>query len=202
MTMPERKKSTWFAPVERAENGVVQKQYTIFKENPLLIQTLESISMAILILNKQRQLVYANKPFMDIVKVVEVSDIIGLRPGEAMGCIYADEMEGGCGTSEHCRECGAVRAILNSFEGEQDVQECRITLSEDNQALDLRGMASTLEHGNEAFSVFSIADIAHEKRRAVLERIFLHDVKNTAGVLQGFSRLLQEKSADQWESSR
>jgi len=200
--MVEKKLNTWFAPAERADMGTVRRQYSYFKENQLLIQTLESVSMAILILNEQRQLVFANKAFMDLVKEVDVTSILGFRAGEALGCIYSDEMEGGCGTSEHCRECGAVKAILNSFVSEQDVQECRITLKENNQALDLRVQASLLKHMDESFSVFSISDIASEKRSEVLERIFLHDVKNTAGVLQGFSRLFMEKSETELDTSR
>ena len=123
--------------------------------------------------------------------------ILGLRAGEALGCIYSDVTEGGCGTSHHCRECGAATAILASLNGDLGVQECRITLHEDNTSLDLRVMSSSLEDMEEKYAVFSIIDIAHEKRREVLERIFLHDVKNTAGGLQGFSRLLTEGSEDE-----
>ncbi len=200
--MGENKKITWYAPAQRADMGVVRKQYSYFKENQLLIQTLESVSMAIMILNEQRQLVFANEAFMNLVKEVDVTAILGFRAGEALGCIYSDVMEGGCGTSEHCRECGAVRAILNSFESEQDVQECRITLKDNNQALDLRVLASPLKHMGESFSVFSISDIASEKRTQFLERLFLHDVKNTAGVLQGFSRLLMEKKETELDTTR
>jgi len=200
--MEDNKKITWYAPAQRADMEVIRRQYSYFKENTLLIQTLESVSMAILILNEQRQLVFANKAFMDLVKEVDVTAILGKRAGEALGCIYSDVMEGGCGTSEHCRECGAVKAILNSFDNEQDVQECRITLKENNQALDLRVQASLLKHMGESFSVFSISDIANEKRTQFLERLFLHDVKNTVGVLQGFSRLLMEKKATELDATR
>lgn len=199
--MREKRIVTWFAPAERVSIDVVRKQYEYFKDNHLLIKTLESISMAVLILNKQRQLVFANKAFMDMIHKEDVYSILGLRAGEALGCIYADVMEGGCGTSEHCRECGAVKAILNSFDYEQDVQDCRITLEDENQALDLRVMASQLKHKGESFSVFSISDIADEKRSEVLERIFLHDVKNTAGVLHGFSSLLMEKTQTELDPS-
>jgi hypothetical protein len=113
--MGEKKEGTFYAPVERADMGVVLRQYKYFDDNHLLIQILESISMAMLILNKQRQLVFANKAFLNLVAEVDVTSILGFRAGEALGCLYSEVMEGGCGTSEHCRECGAVRAILNSF---------------------------------------------------------------------------------------
>jgi hypothetical protein len=48
----------------------------------------------------------------------------------------------------------------------------------------------------ERFSVLSLRDIRHEKRRRTLERIFFHDVLNTATGLLGFSELLPELEAE------
>ena len=79
--MGEKEIVTWFAPAERAGIDVVRRQYKYFKDNQLLIQTLESISMAILILNKQRQLVFANRAFLDMIKKDDVYSILGLRAG-------------------------------------------------------------------------------------------------------------------------
>jgi len=187
-----KKENTWFAPAERAEQAVVLKQYQTFKGNHLLIQTLESVKTAVLILNKQRQIVFANRAFISLLEESDLASILGLRVGEALDCVYSDEMESGCGTSEYCRECGAVRAMLNSLDLKEDVQECRITLKEENRALDLRVMASQMDQSGDSYTVFSVLDIAAEKRTQALERIFLHDVKNTAGVLHGFSKLWQE----------
>ncbi|MDF1574819.1 MAG: PAS domain-containing protein [Bacteroidales bacterium] len=191
--MEEKRAITWFAPAWRADKEEIRRQYQHFKDNHMLISVLDSVSMAILILNEQRQLVFANKAFMNLLGEVDVTSLLGLRAGEALGCVFADMMEGGCGTSEYCRECGAVRAILNSMESGLDVQECRIRLKDGHQALDLRVTASQLKHQEELFIVFSVSDIADEKRKGFLERLFLHDVKNTAGVIQGFSRLSMEK---------
>ncbi|MCP4313176.1 MAG: GHKL domain-containing protein [Bacteroidetes bacterium] len=192
--MEETKMMTWFAPAERADSSVVRKQHDHFMGNELLINALESIYMAVMILNGNRQLVFANKVFMDIVGISDLEQILGFRPGEALGCIYSDVMKGGCGTSEHCRECGAAMAILSSLDSDYDIQECGITLNKEQTSLDLRVMSSPLESMDETFAIFSISDIGDEKRREFLERIFLHDLKNTAGGLQGFSRLLKEVS--------
>jgi len=191
----DKKRITWYAPAQRVDKGEILKQHLYFKENSLLVKILESISMATLILNEQRQLVFANKAFMNMIVDIDVTSVLGLRVGEALGCVYSDNMDGGCGTSEHCKECGAVRAIMNSLENEEDVQECRIRLKDSNEALDLRVTASHLMHKDESFVLYSIADIADEKRKEVLERIFLHDVKNTAGILHGFTNLFMEKPA-------
>ena len=176
------------------------EQYSRFKEDSLVIRILESVSMAILILNGDRQLVYANRAFLETMEIEDLETILGLRPGEALECVNSDVEQGGCGTSLFCSQCGAVRAMLSSINGETDVQECRITRSDHTQVLELRVMASPLQFMDSRFTVFSVTDIADEKRREVLERIFLHDVKNTAGGLQGFTRLLDEATGDQLDT--
>jgi len=50
---------------------------------------------------------------------------------------------------------------------------------------------------DETFTVFSVVDISNEKRRKMLERIFFHDVINTAGCIKGLADLmLQTDAAD------
>ena len=161
-----------------------------------MINTLDAVSTAVLILNGRRQIVFANRAFLELIGILDVTDIMGLRPGESIGCIYSDRNEGGCGTTEFCRECGAARAILSSLQGEEDIQDCSISLNDDPNALDLRVRTSPMELKGEGFTVFSITDIGDEKRREVLERIFLHDVRNTAGGIQGFLQLLAEEEEE------
>jgi signal transduction histidine kinase len=199
--MKDKPRSTFYAPAERAAKQVILKEYELFKKNALLTQILEAAPVAVLILNHYRQIIFANRAFLDISGAVVLDLILGLRAGEAVGCLYSEIREGGCGTSEYCRECGAVNAILSGIEGHADVQECSISRGNDQPALDLRVMASPLEIAEGNYTIFSILNIAHEKRKEVLERIFLHDVKNTAGGIQGFSRLLVKESENEISSS-
>src|SRR5208337_3775683 len=97
-----------------------------------------------------------------------------------------------CGTSQFCETCGAFQAILNSQRGDgEDIQECTITMRTDEgeRALDLRVTASTLDL-NGKFTVFTFNDIGDEKRRAVLERMFFHDVLNTAAAVRNLLEVL------------
>jgi signal transduction histidine kinase len=178
---------------------VVRDQVSNFRENALLIRILDGISTAVLILNSHRQIIFANRAFLELARISDIYAITGLRPGEAIGCIFSGRTQGGCGTTEFCQECGAAKAILSSLRGIEDVQEFRVSLDHDSNALDLRVMTAPIELMGEIFSVFSISDIGNEKRREVLERIFLHDVRNTAGGLQGFTRLLAETPQEEIE---
>ena len=42
------------------------------------------------------------------------------------------------------------------------------------------------------FTIFAISDISDEKRKQVLERVFFHDVMNSAGGISGLSDIMQQ----------
>ncbi|MCA1760397.1 MAG: hypothetical protein LC658_11570, partial [Bacteroidales bacterium] len=188
--MPEKLK-TYFAPAERADDSQVEEDAGGFANNLILNKIANAVSTMLVILNQQRQIVYANKLFLDFLNVTNNSRVIGKRPGEAVDCIHAFAVEGGCGTSEFCRTCGSIGAILESQMGLKSEKECRImTCSQD--ALDLRVTATPYTDENGEYTIFAIHDISHEKRREILERVFFHDVLNSAGGISGLSSILQE----------
>jgi len=195
--MTRKSNSTQFAPAERASEKVLSQQSDILGSQSLLIEILNAVSIFVVILNKDRQIVFGNKSFLDFLEKKDLADITGQRVGEVMGCMYSTKTDGGCGTTEFCSMCGAVNAMLTAQEGKVDVQECRITVDGESKALDLRVMAAPFDIKGAEFTVFSILDIADEKRKDVLERIFMHDLMNTAGGLRGFSRLLSTASEDE-----
>jgi signal transduction histidine kinase len=104
--------------------------------------------------------------------------------------IHATESEGGCGTTEYCQTCGAVQAILSSLRGDQAVQESRIRLK-NGDALDLQVIAAPFVLDGQTYSFLVLKDISHEKRRRILERVFFHDILNSAGALHGLAEVLR-----------
>jgi signal transduction histidine kinase len=75
-------------------------------------------------------------------------------------------------------------------DGSADVQECRIT-RESRDALDLKVWATPFPIGEDRFTIFAVDDISHEKRRRALERVFFHDVLNTATGIRVTANLLR-----------
>jgi signal transduction histidine kinase len=199
--MISEKIDTLFAPAEREPPEKVLVQYRRLLGHDFSWQLLDAVPDIFLILNDKRQIVFTNKMLPESLGYQDPRDVLGLRPGEAVACVHATEMPGGCGTTEFCKNCGAVRAILSSLRGEELVDECRI-LRENGQALDLRVWATPMQVDGERFSTFAIQDISHEKRRRVLERAFFHDLLNIAGGLQGFVELLRESPPDKIEETR
>ncbi|MFQ5578229.1 MAG: histidine kinase, partial [Anaerolineae bacterium] len=194
---------TQFAPAERASVKAVFEQSRCFSNSSLLRQLFDASPTLLMGLNEHRQIVFANQSMFNWLGPEHNEDTAyGLRPGEALDCAHAFESEGGCGTTQFCRTCGAVQAILAGLHGREAVKECRITQRNGN-ALDLRVWATPLElngnllPGSKPFIAFAVSDISHEKRRRALERIFFHDILNTASGLQGVSELLKEAGPDE-----
>lgn len=181
---------TAFASAERAAVESVTSDYAFFARKDLVESAIDTVPDVFLILNRQRQIVYANRAFLEVIGLDACEDIKGLRPGEALKCSNADKAPGGCGTSEFCRHCGAVNAILLSHKGERATRECRITRKDTGEALDFSVLAVPLVERGDVFTVLALKDISHEKRRRALERVFFHDILNTLGGLFGLSNRL------------
>lgn len=189
---------TDFASAERVPVNIVHQQARAFDTQPLTPKLLNSVLNYIFVLNPQRQIIFASQNVRQLTPDRSCDQLLGLRPGEALGCIHACEHTGGCGTSRFCSECGTVKAILASLAGHSDLQECRLTrtIQCKTEALDILVYASPFTHEGQTFSLFSVSDISHQKRRRVLERIFFHDVVNTAGALEGLLGLLKFQVPD------
>jgi PAS domain-containing protein len=182
---------TQYAPAERLPRAELDQGITRFFDIDYLQEFLDNVPDVVMVLNDYRQAIFANASTLDIFEIKDISGLYGLRPGEALKCVHAFESEGGCGTTEFCRTCGAINAILDSQKGRYSVRECRITRSR-GDSLDLRVYASPFDVDGTRYTVFTVDDISHEKRRLALERIFFHDIANTISSLNGFAQLFNE----------
>lgn len=210
---------TSFAPAERASQEEIQRQYQKLVSLPFVCDFLDAVPNMSVVLNEHRQIVFANRAFAEFLGIkcpdellgqshceafkCLYAGVLGRRPGEAVGCIRSHLTEGGCGTTMFCRTCGAVISIMNSQKlCALDIQECRMICGEEGAneiALDLRIWSRPIAVGGAVFTVFSVMDISNEKRRKVLERIFFHDVLNTASGVKGLADLLIETGLSEME---
>ena len=187
---------TEFAPAERVPLEIIRQQAASFNQLPFAPVLLNSSLNFILVLNAQRQIVFATRNFLSLPGFKDFDQILGQRPGEALGCLHSDTNPSGCGTSVFCQECGAVKSIVNGLAGRVDVQECRLTrhLSTGPQAMDLLVSSTPWQQNGENYVVVAVSDISNEKRRHALERTFFHDLVNTAGGLNGLMDFIKEEA--------
>jgi len=178
---------TEFAPAARADRRTFDAQVASVDGNPLLRALLDAFDGYVVIVNSHRQILTANQRFLEDLSD-RADEILGQRPGEVLECVRAADARNGCGTTRYCSTCGVVGAILASQDTlEPVVRECRITTR--RGSLDLRLRASPYSVGPYALTVLSFTDISAEKRRAVLERTFFHDLQNTISGLRAWSEI-------------
>lgn len=179
------------APAGRADPAMLARQVEEFDGFTVMRTVLDACPFPVLVLNPQRQIIFCNEVLTKLTGAAAPS-VVGMRPGEVFQCAHAHETPGGCGTSETCTTCGVVLAILAALDGNSSRRECRMTVETPAgiEALDLDVFCRPMRLDHQAFVVFTLQDISHEKRRRVLERLFFHDVLNTAGVTQNLANLL------------
>jgi signal transduction histidine kinase len=198
--MADKKVPTKFASGERASAQEIARQARLFTGRKLLGMLPDMMPCVLMVLNEQRQIVFANKLLSGLVPPEQQNgSVLGLRPGEALGCTHGFESEGGCGTTEFCTLCGAVHAVLASQTGQGDVQECRILRQPNSEALELRIWTTPVTVDGERFTICAALDISHEKRRQALEHIFLHDIYNVAYGLSWYADFLKKGTPDKVE---
>jgi hypothetical protein len=201
--------ATAFAPAERASMDEVLRQQEKLAALPFVREFLDAIPDMSMVLNAQRQIVFANRAFTEFVGAARANqragkggpdavaypdaEVLGCRPGEAVGCLRF-QSEGDCGTTSFCRTCGVAVAIVSSQKRHApEIRECRMFIGGigvDETALDLRVWARPIDVQGESFTMFSLVDIGDEKRREALEQIFFHDVLNTATSVKGLADLM------------
>jgi signal transduction histidine kinase len=177
----------------------VASQARTVARDPHLGTLLDRVPDLLMVLNRDRQIVFSNQGLLDMLGLETDQSLLGLRPGEALSCVHCQEMAGGCGTSEACRHCGAALAILAGLEGQRAVRECRLTVQRPDglaESLDLQVWATPLAVEDQDYTFVAISDLGDQKRRRALERIFFHDILNTAGGLMGLAALLKEHSPE------
>jgi signal transduction histidine kinase len=184
---------TYYAPAERLPVEVVKEQNNLVKEFLTADSFIDDINQMVIILNKERQIIFANKLFVEFTKQ---NNLLGQRLGEVLNCEHSFEEKGGCGTSLACSTCAAVNAILYSQKKGEDRQECRI-IAKNNIVYDFDVWTKSITIKNLALTIVAIRDISNKKRRNVLERIFFHDILNTAGNLKGFLELMQDATCEE-----
>lgn len=184
--------NTHFAPACRDTHESVSAQHALF-EGHFISTALNALPVIVLVLNGCRQIVLANAQTLAVTAETQHA-LLGQRPGEAFGCVHAEEEPGGCGTTRFCAKCGTVRSILAGLEGVKHVEECGLLRQAASgvEALDLLVSSSPIKVEGQRFVVFTIQDVSDSKRRRSLERLFFHDILNTAGGLSGLMEFLSE----------
>jgi signal transduction histidine kinase len=192
---------TYFAPAGRASDQELGYENAMVANSELVATLLNAMPDFLMVLNEHRQIIAVNQHLLTTFGVENPETLLGLRPGEAVGCMHFKEGPDGCGTAKNCAVCGAVLTILASQNAQSPQKgECRLMLDKDTcTALDLDVLATPISIEGKNFTVLALRDISSEKRRSVMERVFFHDILNNAGGIRGLASLLAEGTSPEDE---
>jgi signal transduction histidine kinase len=186
---------TYFASPFRSDPRELAYQIEIAAHHPVVDGMIRMLGGLVAVLNEHRQIIALNQPMLDALGETNAEPLLGMRPGEAVGCRYADEMEAGCGTSEYCMTCGAAIAIVASLGENRAVQRnCAISVQRNGRPEELffRAHAAPMPIEGQTFILLMLNDISEYQRMAAMQRVFFHDVNNTiTGLLQAGELLIQ-----------
>jgi signal transduction histidine kinase len=155
--------------------------------------------IGVIVLNENREAVLLNQSMLEFLDM-EMDDASGKRFGSLMSCAHALASKSGCGTTPHCKFCGAFRVLTDTLmQGEKNHDECLITRQHPDIGLlshEFEVSATSLNIEGEKFAVLSMNDVSATKRRKQLEKVFFHDILNTAGGLKMLAGDLVERLQD------
>ncbi|MBK7228665.1 MAG: HAMP domain-containing histidine kinase [Ignavibacteriales bacterium] len=188
-------KITYLENPARRTISLIESKSLQISDDATIHQLLECFPDLVLILNEKREIVAYNSKAEEFFQLKEKIAVIGERLGEALGCIHSKETEHGCGSSLFCSECKANSSCKKTIDSLVVVEdECRINITYDGfeASLDFKVITSPLKYGDNNYVIFAIKNLESEKRRELLERIFFHDVLNTASIIFGISGMISE----------
>jgi len=195
-----KKPATYFASADKAAFAEIESSYHSLKNNPLLRMFQEAMPDLAMIINANRQLVYANTNLIRFLELEDDQMPLGERLGNLLSCIHSEEEPSGCGTTEACRFCGIVNAVLESqYSGKPVVKEARITAllqKEEVISYDLKIKASPLQYKDQEYTILCINDISDRKRLAILENSYINDVFDVASELKNVVSSINKQGLD------
>ncbi|MDY6790361.1 MAG: PAS domain-containing sensor histidine kinase [Thermodesulfobacteriota bacterium] len=187
--------NTYFAPAERTAEKELAVEIDFVSKSPVVSALLQSISGLLAVLDDHRQIVALNDSFIQMLGIEDPSQALGLRPGEALQCVHADEEPGGCGTTKFCSTCGAAIAIVSSLGHDKPVERiCALSAKRGGKTVDIALLVRShpITINKKRFLLLFLQDITRQQQKAALERTFFHDINNMLSLIVGTSEMLVE----------
>jgi len=190
---------SYFAPAERKTDNELLEELRFVSTNPVITRMLTSVGGTLAVLNQERQILAVNDELLKRLGVEDAATLFGLRPGEAIQCVHANEQAGGCGTGKFCSTCGAAIAIVAAVNNDEPLErDCVVTVKRDGSLIDqyLKVRSCPFVYEGYRFVLLFLHDTTHHQRRAMMERVFFHDINNLIFSLNGIIDLFEMGEQD------
>jgi signal transduction histidine kinase len=197
--------------LQRAAPELIDRQRAHLITERHLCDLLDAMPDNVMLLNENGQILFANRMLERFCAAQGTLGLIGMRPGEVFSCQTALSAEKGCGTSENCAICGTFDSLQTVLRGNQVSFECQVLRNSPRgpDKVDLKIYGTSLRWSQGQLIMVVAADISHGKRRQILERLFFHDILNTAGTINQIAEMLmhgildfESAKNDLWQASQ
>jgi K+-sensing histidine kinase KdpD len=188
---------TYFAQPDRVSKEEIRTEIDIVNKNPVMTGLLNSVSGLLAVMDENRQIVALNDAFLRMIGIDAPENVLGLRHGQVLDCIHAEEEPSGCGTTRCCSSCGAAIAMVTALEDNKPVERiCAISTKRDDKKADivLNVKSYPIRINKKRFLLIFLQDITRQQTMAALERTFFHDINNMLSMLVMASEMLVVES--------
>jgi signal transduction histidine kinase len=153
------------------------------------------VSEALLfVVDEERKVLFANSKAVEFAGFDESSDLSGLTLGDLLGCTSAEGRDG-CGTLETCRTCELFVAIAGALSGKTSEGDYSLR-NRFGRSLFYHVFARSFVLSGRIVIAISMHDISAEKRKEAMERVFYHDLLNSAAGLSGILEFIELEKND------
>lgn len=177
----------------RSSQEEILRQNKKITGNQLLTQTLDGMNIFVIILNSKREIVFMNRELCQALQV-KYEDTIGVRPGELLRCKYSNKSEFGCGYANECALCEVKNIVVDVIHNNQHVKK-NVSIVSEIQGIEVTSSfeesASKIDIDDEAYYLVAFVDRSSVIDQSNLERIFYHDILNSATSVYNVIRLLK-----------
>lgn len=185
-----------FDPSQRYDLPDIKAQASQILKSEYFSVILEEIPNIVLVINDARQIVYANRAFINQLEFKNGEQVWGQRPGECLGCIRSTISSNGCGSTAHCKVCGFANVISNSEKGKKSSGECNIIVN-GGETLSYSVYTRPFLFNNQNHIFCYLQDISDKVTQQYLERAFLHDIQNSVTVLHAMHDMLDDLTEEE-----
>ena len=165
------------------ESEELESDIRLVVDNPVTRQIMQLAGGMVVVLNTKRQIVASNRSFQQFLGMENDTALFGKRPGEAVGCEFSTFSPDGCGASLQCGSCDIMAVIRRAIEEGGTVERrsaLQLNVDKGSRDLCLQVRGCPIEVEGHLFVILNIIDITNEEKQRELNRIFQHDILNTA----------------------
>ncbi len=175
-------------------------------QHPIVNAVMNATGGLFAVLNENRQVLAVNKALLQYLGIDEPNQVIGVHPGEMLGCLNVLCEPEGCGASLACATCGNKNSVMECLEKGLPVEKKQVVSVSrhgvrQDLVLNVRTVPLSLD-GRKVILMF-MQDITQRQNWAALESTFFHDIGNMLSNLLFASELLhQSMPPEQKDASR